>query len=466
MNRTLVLNVVGMTPALLPHAPHLSALARHGAMRPLATVMPAVTTTVQSTFVTGELPRGHGIVANGWYFRDLAEVWLWRQSNRLVEGEKLWDAARMRDPAFTCAKLFWWYNMYSSADISVTPRPMYPADGRKLPDIYTHPPELRGALQGSLGQFPLFRFWGPAADITSTRWIGRSALHIMERDRPTLTLVYLPHLDYNLQRLGPDHPAIAGEVRLVDEVCGELIAAARRDGAQVVALSEYGITGVSRPVHINRALREAGWLRVREELGRELLDPGACEAFAVADHQVAHIYVARPDLLEPVAELVRKLPGVERVLDETGKREIGLDHPRSGELVAVARPNSWFTYYHFLDDSRAPDFARTVDIHRKPGYDPVELLVDPRIAFPKVRIASRLARKALGMRYLMDVISLDATLVKGSHGRPTDRAEEGPLLITSMPDLLGTGPVEATDVKRLLLDHLFAGVRAPVRQAA
>ena len=466
MNRTLVLDVVGMTPALLAHAPNLTRLAGHGAMRPLVTVTPALTTTVQSTFVTGGLPREHGIVANGWYFRDLAEVWLWRQSNRLVQGEKLWDAGRSRDPAFTCAKLFWWYNMYSSADIAVTPRPMYPADGRKLPDIYTYPADLRGELQGALGQFPLFRFWGPAADIVSSRWIGKAALHVFEKLRPTLTLVYLPHLDYNLQRLGPHHPDIARDVAQVDEVCGELIDAAQRAGAHVVALSEYGITEVSNPVHINRALRQAGWLRVHDELGRDMLDAGASEAFAVADHQIAHVYVARPELIGEVAQLLRALPGVERVLDEAGTRELGLDHPRSGELVAIARADSWFTYYYFLDDARAPDFARTVDIHRKPGYDPVELFIDPALPLAKLRIAMRLAQKKLGMRYLMDVISLDATLVKGSHGRPTDDAQDGPLFITSAGELAGEGPVAATDVKRLLLDHVFTRSSAIARKVA
>ncbi|HEY5928958.1 MAG TPA: alkaline phosphatase family protein, partial [Burkholderiales bacterium] len=239
MNRTLVLNVVGMTPALLAHAPNLGALARQGAMRHLDTVVPAVTTTVQSTFVTGTLPREHGIVGNGWYFRDLSEIWLWRQSNRLVEGEKIWEAAKRRDPSFTCAKMFWWYNMYSTADISATPRPMYPADGRKLPDVYTYPPELRDELQAAIGEFPLFKFWGPAADITSTKWIGRSTQEVFGKNRPTLTLVYLPHLDYNLQRLGPNHPDIARDVKLVDDICGELIEMAQRAGAHVVALSEY-----------------------------------------------------------------------------------------------------------------------------------------------------------------------------------------------------------------------------------
>lgn len=220
-------------------------------------------------------------------------------------------------------------------------------------------------------------------------------------------------------------------------------------------LSEYGITEVSRPIHINRALREAGWLKVRTERGRELLDAGASEAFAVADHQLAHVYVSRPELVPEVAACLKSLPGVETVMDALGKRAAGLDHPRSGELVAVACADSWFTYYYFLDDARAPDFARTVEIHRKPGYDPAELLFDPKIRLPKLAVATRLARKALGMRYLMDVIGLDATVVRGSHGRPTDREEDGPLFITTAPELLADGPVPATSVKQLLLDHLF-----------
>ncbi len=258
MTPTLVLNVVGLTPSLLQHAPNLQALARNGAVRPLTTVLPAVTTTVQSTMLTGLPPRDHGIVGNGWYFRDLSEIWLWRQSNRLVGGEKVWEAAKRRDPAFTCAKLFWWYNMYSSADIAVTPRPMYLADGRKLPDIYTHPAELRDELQSALGEFPLFRFWGPGADIESSRWIARSALHVLEQRRPTLTLVYLPHLDYDLQRFGPNHPSIPAQVAAVDALCGPLIEKARAFGAHVVVLSEYGITAVSRPPGASQYLADEG----------------------------------------------------------------------------------------------------------------------------------------------------------------------------------------------------------------
>jgi predicted AlkP superfamily pyrophosphatase or phosphodiesterase len=332
---------------------------------------------------------------------------------------------------------------------------MYPADGRKIPDVYTQPAELRDELNQRLGAFPLFQFWGPATDLASSRWIADCARHVYDTRRPTLTLVYLPHLDYNLQRVGPAHPAIARDLRVVDALCGELIAHARRDGTRAVVLSEYGITPVAGAVHVNRALREAGLIQVRTELGRELLDPGASEAFAVADHQIAHVYVGRPERIPEVQRLLEGLPGVERVLDRDGKRAAGLDHPRAGELVAVARADRWFSYYYWLDDARAPDFARTVDIHRKPGYDPVELFLDPALRLPKARIGWRLAQKALGFRYLMDVIPLDASLVKGSHGRPTDDPAAGPLVISSEADLLPDGPVDATAVKALLLDHVF-----------
>ncbi|HKQ68002.1 MAG TPA: alkaline phosphatase family protein [Polyangiaceae bacterium] len=457
MHRTVVLNVVGLTNELLAHAPNLQRLARHGWHRPLRTITPAVTCSVQSTFTTGLLPDAHGCVANGWYFRDLAEVWLWRQSNALVTGEKIWDAAKKRDPSFTSAKLFWWYNMYSSAQFAVTPRPLYPADGRKIPDIYTEPALLRDELFAALGPFPLFHFWGPRADILSSEWIAASAQRVYDEKTPTLSLVYLPHLDYNLQRLGPKHPAIADDVKAVDKVAGELIAHVEKDGTRVVVLSEYAITEVTGAIHINRALREAGWLKVRLELGEEKLDAGGSEAFAVSDHQIAHVYVKNPARVPEVLRLVADLPGVATVLDEEGKRRAGLHHPRSGEIVAIAKSDRWFTYYFWLDDAKAPDYARTVDIHRKPGYDPVELFVDPKLVLPALKIGKKLAQKALGFRMLLDVVSLDASLVKGSHGRPTDRIEDGPIFISSEPSLvpIDRPAVDATDVKALVLSHLF-----------
>ncbi len=450
-----MLLVVGLSQRLLgEHTPNLSALAKRGESRPLRTITPAVTCSVQSTFVTGKLPTEHGIVANGWYFRDLAEVWLWRQSNRLVQGEKLWEAARKRDTDFTCAKLFWWYNMYSSADWAVTPRPMYPADGRKLPDIHTHPAELRDELNERLGQFPLFNFWGPMADIRSSDWIAKCAAHMLDTRKPTLTLTYLPHLDYNLQRLGPEHPQLHEDLRQVDALCGELIEQADKSGMRVVVLSEYGITPVDSPVHINRILRKAGTIQIREEMGRELLDAGASQAFAVSDHQLAHVYVKQPERVDEIKKLLEAEPGIERVLDAAGKKEFGLDHERSGELVAISQSNRWFSYYYWLDDDRAPDFARTVDIHRKPGYDPAELFLDPKLSAPRLRVARKLALKKAGFRTLLDVIGLDGSIVRGSHGRVT-QDEDAPVLLSNAPDLLPEGEVAATDVFDLLLRHVF-----------
>ena len=457
MRKTVVLNVVGLTPGLLgPATPRLRAFAAGGAMAAVRPVLPAVTCSVQATYLTGRYPEDHGVVANGWYFRDECEVKLWRQSNKLVHGAKLWERARALDPGFTCANLFWWFNMYSSADYAVTPRPMYPADGRKLPDVWTQPADLRRALQDELGQFPLFSFWGPTTSIRATRWIADAAVRVDRRHDPTLTLVYLPHLDYGLQRLGPDDPRIAADLRAVDAVCGDLIDYYRARGAQIVVLSEYGIAPVSHPVHLNLALRRAGLLAVREELGRELLDAGASAAFAVADHQVAHVYVNDPARLPRVRTLLEETEGVAEVLDGDGKRAHHLDHPRAGELVAVAAPDAWFTYYYWLDDRRAPDFARTVEIHRKPGYDPVELFLDPRLRWPKARIGATLLRRRLGFRSLLDVIPLDATLVRGSHGRVTEAAAEGPLFVTERTDLLDAAIIDATDVCELLLRHLAA----------
>ena len=418
-------------------------------------MLPAVTCSVQATYLTGLPPSGHGAVANGWYFRDLSEVLFWRQSNRLVAGEKLWETARRRDPAFTAAKLFWWYNMYATADITVTPRPCYPVDGRKIPDLHTQPPDLRDGLQAKLGRFPLFQFWGPNAGLASSRWIADCALQVMAERRPTLTLAYLPHLDYDLQRFGPDHPRAAAAVAEVDALCGQLIDAAQQADMAVVALSEYGIGRVAGAVPLNRILRQAGFLAVREELGRELLDPGASAAFAVVDHQVAHVYVRDTARIDAVADLLAAQPGVETVLVGEAKRAAGLDHANSGELVLISTADRWFSYGWWLDDGRAPDYARTVDIHRKPGYDPCELCLDPAIRFPKLKIGWTLARRKLGLRPPLDVVPLDDSLVRGSHGRPPENPDQGALFITSEGDLLPSETVDPLAVKQLLLDHVF-----------
>ncbi|PTH90241.1 alkaline phosphatase family protein [Streptomyces sp. A244] len=455
-NPLLVLNVVGLTPRLLPHMPNLTAVKDRGFAAGLDTVLPAVTATVQSTFLTGEPPAVHGAVGNGWYFRELGDVLLWRQHNRLVGGEKIWDTARRASPGFTVANICWWYAMGADVDWTVTPRPIYYADGRKEPDCYTYPPSLHDELTSRGGDFPLFSFWGPGASITSSRWIAGAARYIARRYRPDLSLVYLPHLDYDLQRHGPHGPHAVRAAGELDRAIGPLLADARAAGTTVVALSEYGITEVSRPVDINRALRREGLLHVYTQDGMEYLDPWTSRAFAVADHQLAHVYVRDPADVPRVTALLSDLDGVAAVLDDDGKKAHGLDHDRSGELVAVAEANAWFTYYYWLDDARAPDFARLVDIHRKPGYDPAELLFDHTDRLVRLRAAATLVRKRAGLRYAMKVVPLDPSRVRGSHGRLPDDPQDGPVLLCDDP-APARRTVAATEVKDLLLE--LAGVR-------
>jgi predicted AlkP superfamily pyrophosphatase or phosphodiesterase len=499
MNRLAVINVVGLTESLIgEHTPRIAEFRKRGAIAQIAPAFPAVTCTAQSNYLTGMLPSQHGIVGNGWYNREPAEIQFWKQSNHLVQQPKIWDALRASIPdpraktpaPFAAANCFWWFNMYSTVDYSLTPSPMYPADGRKVFNIYSWPYSIRAEIKRDLGEFPFFGFWGPAAGMDTAQgnadavscWIAESAKWIENKFSPTLNLIYLPHLDYNLQRYGPlvvgdevtsltskirnqnepphvgsykINPAIHRDLGEIDDIVGNLIRFFSQRGVQVVLLSEYGITNVDTPVHLNRIFREQGWLMVKDELGLEILDAGASRVFAVADHQVAHIYLNDASLEKSVRDLLDKTDGVESVLGKMEKIAAGIDHPRAGDLMAVAKENAWFTYYYWLDDVRAPDFARTVDIHRKPGYDPVELFLDPTIPLPKLKIAWRLLQKKLGFRMLMDVVPLDATLVKGSHGRRPADKKDWPVFITERPELLGAKEIESTDVFQILLRQVL-----------
>jgi predicted AlkP superfamily pyrophosphatase or phosphodiesterase len=201
MKKTVVIDVVGLSANLIgEHTPFLSAYIKTKKLSSIEPMLPAVTTAVQSTYLTGKTPTNHGIVGNGWYDKIDAEIKFWKQSNKLVLSDKIWDHAKKEDPSFTSSMMFWWYNMYSNADYSVTPRPNYLADGRKMPDCYSEPAGLRDTLQERLGTFPLFQFWGPGANIKSTKWIADASIITDEMHDPTLTLIYLPHLDYCLQK--------------------------------------------------------------------------------------------------------------------------------------------------------------------------------------------------------------------------------------------------------------------------
>jgi predicted AlkP superfamily pyrophosphatase or phosphodiesterase len=451
-----LVNAVGLTPRLLPLAPRLHALAKAGWQLSLREVLPAVTCTAQATLLTGVTPERHGVVANGWLYRDTGEVRFWQQSNRLIQAEPLYATARRRAAArgraFKSAKLFWWFNQGAAVDVSVTPKPHYGIDGNKVFDVLSDPPQVADRLMRELGPFPFFTFWGPAAGLPCTQWIAAAAALTLLEEKPDLTLVYLPHLDYDPQRFGPQGSDLPRLVRELDEACGPLLEAAQAVGARVWVVSEYGHCQVTRAVEPNRVLRKAGLLAVRDGPFGEQLDTFASRAFAVCDHQLAHVYVREPADVDRAHELLEPLPGVARALGGAERMAIDLNHLRSGELILLSDPNAWFAYPFWLDDRRAPDYARTVAIHHKPGFDPCELLLDPKLRFPKLRLARRLAQKKLGFRMKMDVIPLDAGLVKGSHGLAADPANR-PLLIGNAPRP-GGETLPMTAVRDLILEAL------------
>ncbi len=452
-----LINAVGLTPRLLRLAPRLHALAKAGWHVPLRDVVPAVTCSAQATILTGQPVERHGIVGNGWLFRETGEVRFWQQSNRLIQAEPLYVTARRRASergrSFRCAKLFWWFNQGAAVDISVTPKPHYGIDGNKVFGITGTPVGIDEKLERELGSFPFHTFWGPRAGLPCTEWIARCAASIVKSDRPDLTLVYLPHLDYDPQRFGPQGSDMPRLLKELDDACAPLLEAATAAGAKVWVVSEYGHCQVSNPIYPNRLLRQKGFLKVRLGPFGEQLETFTSRAFAVCDHQVAHVYVTDPADVPVVRDLLTELPGVDRILSRDQRSEIGLNHPRSGEIILLSKPDAWFAYPFWHDDRLVPDYARAVAIHHKPGYDPCELFLDPSRRMVKLRILRKLLQKKLGFRMTLDVVPLDASLVHGSHGIPSSDPADGPLLV-------GTGPAPTMpimpmeSVRELLLQEI------------
>jgi predicted AlkP superfamily pyrophosphatase or phosphodiesterase len=456
MQPIVLINAVGLTPRLLEYAPRLKAIADSGWATDLTEVLPAVTCTAQATLLTGELPNKHGVVANGWLFRSTNEVRFWQQCNRLIQAEPFYETARNRARAryqpFKCAKLFWWFNQGAAVDISLTPKPHYAVNGDKAFGITGTPAGWAEDCERQLGRFPFAQFWGPLAGAASTQWIAEAAALTLRHHHPHLTLVYLPHLDYDPQRFGPAGTDMPKCVKELDDLCEPLLAEANKQGAQIWVVSEYGHCDVTRPVYLNRTLRNAGFLMVRTGPFGEQLDLYGSRAFAVCDHQLAHVYVQNPQDVPFVRDTLREVEGVGRLVYGDERQVIGLGHARSGEIIALAQPNSWFAYPFWLNDRVAPDYARTVAIHHKPGFDPCELFFDPKLRFPKLHVARRLLQKILGFRTTLDVVPLDASIVRGSHGLAATDPRDGPILIGH-----GENPgrsVPMTRVKDLILAAL------------
>jgi predicted AlkP superfamily pyrophosphatase or phosphodiesterase len=437
--RVIVLDLVCLTAEHLQdetRTPTLSRLASEGWAVPLIPPFPAVTCTAQATLTTGAPPREHGVICNGMYERDRYVVRFWDQPTSMVKREKLWERLRRADQQAKTALLFFQNTMFAQADIVVTPAPLH-EEHELVPWCYSKPVGYYEQLAERLGPFDLSWYWGPLAGSRSSDWIARAALETIRDHQPTMTWVYLPHLDYNTQRFGPKSQQFEDDLRTMDGLVKTFLDDLKGLGpveeTAIIVLSEYAMGPVSRPIFLNRMLREAGLLAVREIGGREYLDLELSRAFAMVDHQIAHLYF-KSDAEREVRDALEGKPGIQTLLDDYAKGELAIDHPSSGDLIAVADADAWFPYYWWLADEKAPPFARTVDIHRKPGYDPVELFFDP-------------ATKS---------IPLDASLVKGSHGRPHDLDPARPVLIAYGPGLprKPTGEVPATAVPDLILGVL------------
>ncbi len=397
---------------------HLRTLTAGGEIADLSPGFPSVTCPVQANMTTGKPARDHGVVGNGFYHRDTRRVRMWTSPNDCIQEPQVWDLLSRQGSGSTSAAWFPLHAKGCGADYVCTPAPIHNPDGTESLWCYTRPAELYGTLRDSLGHFPLKHFWGPVAGIASTRWIVDSAILAAEKWRPDFFYVYLPHLDYAAQRSGPDSAAAARAVAELDAQLARLT-----DGLHEaypakplwLIAGEYAITPVDHVVYPNIILRQAGLLEVRHQHDGEYLDLEKSQAWALVDHQFSHVFVRHRDPLVAarVADLFRRREGIAEVLAGDELARYDLAHDRSGDVVLVSQPNSWQAYYWWVDDTQAPPFTRTVDIHRKPGYDPVELHFDP-------------ATKG---------IPLDATLVKGSHGAPVRDPAQRSVILASRPGL-------------------------------
>lgn len=436
----LLLSIPGLRPEDLPRMPTLERIARSGGCLPLAPPLPAVTCPVQATLTTGHSPAGHGILSNGLFDRGTKHLEMWISPDGVHRMPRIWDQLKQARPGIRTAAWFLLQSKHATADLVCLPAPKHNPDGSETMWCHTRPEGLYERLRDRLGEFPLHKFWGPVAGIESSRWIAASFLEASRDNPPDFACVYLPHLDYASQAQGPDSPAAHAACAALDAEIATLVEgyASLTDDPDAIlfVVGEYRIRPVADTLFPNRLLREAGLLTVSEDPDGDRLDIGSSRAWTLADHQIGHVYIADPadrSLVEDVATLFRGRKGVERLLSGAELIEAGLTAAvpaaigdRCGDLVIVSAADSWQAYYPWLDDSRAPGFARTIDIHRKPGYDPLELHLD-RSRLPAI------------------AIPLDTTLVKGSHGAVDPANPHETILITSRPGI-ASGPVAMDEI--------------------
>ena len=435
MTRHLIfLTVPGLRKKDLPHLPALSKIFETNSSIRLEHSFPSITWPAQATMLTGSLPNDHGVVANGFYWRDERRVEMWTASNKVIDRPQIWDVLKIRHENITSAAWFPMLSKGCGADYVCMPAPIHKPDGSEELWCYTKPQPFYGELISKLGHFPLQHFWGPIANIKSSQWIADSAVLAAKQFKPNFFYIYLPQLDYAAQKFGPDSPQAIASLqelnKLLDPFVDQIAEAYAGLLVDWLVASEYVIREVNHVSFPNRILRTAGLLVVDRREAGEQLDLAASQAWALVDHQFSHVFVrdADPTVIGQVQRLFASEPGIAATYTGTDRSSLGLDHARSGDVILVSQPNSWQAYYWWLDDSAAPSFARTVDIHRKPGYDPVELFFDPQT-------------KSIPLR---------AELIHGSHGVIVPGEEQGMLLATWK---IGKPILRDTEISELVLSH-------------
>ena len=341
--------------------------------RPAASVFPAVTCVAQGTLRTGLAPKDHGMTSNGRFFRDLRRPMFWEQSSALVSGPRVWDAAR--EAGSTVGVFFFQQSLGEGADFVLSPAHVHRHGGGSILYRYAVPAGSGEFLEKRNGRFPLWRYWGPLASPKAGEAVLRDFLAVAERYDPDIAFLYLPTLDYDAQRFGPDDPRCGRAAAALAKELETLADFAAKAGAGIAVVGEYSIAPVTAPPAMpNAALRRAGLFAVRETAGMAYPDFHVSKAFAMCDHEVAHVHVRDPGDVPFVRDVLAATGDYESVEERSAGGEWA--HPSAGELLLVARKGSWCAYPWWTDRREAPDYASHVDIHNKPGFDPCELFFD------------------------------------------------------------------------------------------
>ncbi len=407
IKHVIVIDIVGLeekhlTSGLLPT---ISTLTEKGESSKMKPVFPAVTSTVQTSFLSGEYPNRHGIISNGFMDRQTYNVSFWEQYNSLVQVPRIWDFIKNKNNNFKTAVLFWQNTLYANSDIIITPRPLHLENEMKM-WCYSKPVGYYEQIVEQIGEFDLSSYWGPFASSLSSEWITKAAQYTIENSKPNFMFTYIPHIDYSGQRFGKNSHQVSDDLVLADSIVEKIIDSTKKskiyENTQFIIFSEYSFNEVNGAIPINIILRNHGLLNVRKIGEKEYVDFEFSKAFAVVDHQIANIYIKSPLEKEKIVNILKNISDIDIIITEKEKKSFKIDHERAGDILVVANRDKWFSYYWWYDENMAPSFTRMVDIHRKPGYDPLELFLDTK----------------------KRSIPFDTGLLKGSHGRPINRTTQ------------------------------------------